>query len=293
VLPLVNRTARALSSWLAPAFDVSTAPSGRLRGAESLGANENYGRPPGTDSLLELKPDLDQIEALAPERDALWKRLEAASFLSADEKRAAAGYAALGGRLDEGESPSATRKYREDQPRVPAGQSGGGQWTDGAGGSGTADGSVRLAQADGPAKYSVNLREEDARGGHGFRDHVGKSDAELKEVVENSVIRTGFITIQKDAQGSFLSAEAANDLTNQILQMNTERVDAVASGVKDEEWLAERFGYVTGKEAYHANPSEPVYIRPTYAAGILIRHDPRSPRGYTVFTAYPVNERSK
>jgi phage portal protein BeeE len=43
---------------------------------------------------LELRPDLDQIEALASERDALWKRLEAASFLTDDEKRAAAGYGA-------------------------------------------------------------------------------------------------------------------------------------------------------------------------------------------------------
>ena len=36
-----------------------------------------------------LRPDLDQVEALAPEREALWTRLEAASFLTDDEKRAA------------------------------------------------------------------------------------------------------------------------------------------------------------------------------------------------------------
>jgi phage portal protein BeeE len=82
VLPLVNRTARALSSWLAPAFgDYLFVP----------GDSPPRSRPPGT-ALLELKPDLDQVEALAPERDALWKRLEAASFLTDDEKRAAAGY---------------------------------------------------------------------------------------------------------------------------------------------------------------------------------------------------------
>jgi len=65
VLPLVNRTAKALSAWLSPAYG---------------------GRP------LELRPDLDQIEALASEREALWGRLERASFLTRDEKRAAAGY---------------------------------------------------------------------------------------------------------------------------------------------------------------------------------------------------------
>lgn len=83
VLPLVNRTAQALASWLAPAF------------ADSLFVPRDSAprsRPRGTGLLLELRPDLDQIEALAPERDALWKRLEAASFLTTDEKRAAAGY---------------------------------------------------------------------------------------------------------------------------------------------------------------------------------------------------------
>jgi HK97 family phage portal protein len=82
VLPLVNRTARALSSWLAPAFAESSF---------ALGDSASRRRPP---SALELRPDLDQIEALAPERDALWKRLEGASFITEDEKRAAAGYGA-------------------------------------------------------------------------------------------------------------------------------------------------------------------------------------------------------
>jgi hypothetical protein len=116
---------------------------------------------------------------------------------------------------------------------------------------------------------------------------------ELREVVQSSVIRGTFVTLYKDAQGSFLSLEAANDVTNQILQKNAASVDAVANGSQDEIWLAERFGYVTGKEAYRAGPSEPIIIRPTYAAGVLIRHDPRSSRGYSVYTAYPLNERSK
>jgi HK97 family phage portal protein len=100
VLPLVNRTARALSSWLSPAFATRPALGGQLAERESPSANER----------LELKPDLDQIEAL-------WKRLEAASFLTTDEKRAAAGY----------DTPPeiASRKYREDQPRIPGSRSSG------------------------------------------------------------------------------------------------------------------------------------------------------------------------
>jgi len=65
VLPLVMRTAKALASWLAPAWHTS----------------------------LELRPDLDQIEALTAEREALWARIEKVSFLTLNEKRAAVGYA--------------------------------------------------------------------------------------------------------------------------------------------------------------------------------------------------------
>lgn len=65
VLPLVNRTLKAMSGWLSPAF--------------------------GTGSL-ELRPALDRIEALGAERSALWERLRNADFLTEDEKRAEAGY---------------------------------------------------------------------------------------------------------------------------------------------------------------------------------------------------------
>jgi HK97 family phage portal protein len=62
VLPLATRISSALSQWLA--------------------------QPHG----LTLQFDLDQIDALAPEREALWTRLDAATFLTPNEKRAAAGY---------------------------------------------------------------------------------------------------------------------------------------------------------------------------------------------------------
>jgi HK97 family phage portal protein len=41
---------------------------------------------------LRLGFDLDQVEALSHDRDALWKRVNDATFLSADEKRQAVGY---------------------------------------------------------------------------------------------------------------------------------------------------------------------------------------------------------
>ncbi len=68
VLPLVGRTAAAIAGWLGPAY------GGAVR----------------------LAYDADAIDALSAEREALWRRLEAASFLSRDEKRQAVGYSPAG-----------------------------------------------------------------------------------------------------------------------------------------------------------------------------------------------------
>ena len=68
VLPLVARTAAALGNWLGTAWD------GPLR----------------------LTYDADAVPGLADEREAMWARLDRASFLSRDEKRAAVGYPPLG-----------------------------------------------------------------------------------------------------------------------------------------------------------------------------------------------------
>lgn len=64
VLPLCARMAGALTAFLAPAFGEG----------------------------LRLGIDADAIDALASERESLWARLDRATFLSRDEKRAAAGY---------------------------------------------------------------------------------------------------------------------------------------------------------------------------------------------------------
>jgi HK97 family phage portal protein len=68
VLPLVARTAKEFSAWL-----------GGIYG-----------------SGLRLWYDADRIDGLNDDRAALWARIEAASFLSDDEKREAVGYAPRG-----------------------------------------------------------------------------------------------------------------------------------------------------------------------------------------------------
>jgi HK97 family phage portal protein len=67
VLPLATRVAAALADWL-----------GDFAGEE-----------------FELKPDLDQVHALAPERETQWRRIGEASFLTDAEKRALLGLPAL------------------------------------------------------------------------------------------------------------------------------------------------------------------------------------------------------
>lgn len=67
VLPLATRVAASLADW--------------------LGAH--------TGEEVHLKPDLDQVPALAAERDAQWKRVAEAAFLSQAEKRSILGLPAL------------------------------------------------------------------------------------------------------------------------------------------------------------------------------------------------------
>lgn len=64
VLPHARRTLNALNTWLAPRFGAG----------------------------LRLDVDLDQVTALAVERESLWARVSAAPFLTDDERRAAVGY---------------------------------------------------------------------------------------------------------------------------------------------------------------------------------------------------------
>jgi len=46
---------------------------------------------------LELKPDMDQVPALAAERDAQWSRVAQADFLTQNEKRTLLGLPSLEG----------------------------------------------------------------------------------------------------------------------------------------------------------------------------------------------------
>ncbi|WP_422373308.1 phage portal protein [Hoeflea sp.] len=69
VLPLVARTAQALTAWLQPVYGAG----------------------------LKVDYDADRLPGLSSERDALWARLGEADFLSDEEKREAVGYQSVAG----------------------------------------------------------------------------------------------------------------------------------------------------------------------------------------------------
>jgi HK97 family phage portal protein len=69
VLPLAQRVGTAMAQWLAPQFG----------------------------DALRVVVDADRIDALASDRSALWARVQAADFLTPNEKREAVGYGSLPG----------------------------------------------------------------------------------------------------------------------------------------------------------------------------------------------------
>ena len=175
VLPLVARTAKALSGWLAPA----------------------YGSP------IELRADLDGIEALSAEREALWTRIDKATFLTPNEKRAAAGYGPLGG----GDVLSQKASFRVDQPRLPAGHSDGGQWVSEGGGDGLVHQIARRPKGPNkpaepqpppqkqPATKELGADHGTTPGGHGFTRH-GRDQAETV-ILPMSASMQSFKTMQE------------------------------------------------------------------------------------------------
>ena len=176
--------------------------------------------------------------------------------------------------------------FDPNQPRVPIGLPDGGQWTDG----------------DGPfGRPPLDLHEEEFRGGHTLAVHVGKTPAWLKTRILRSIRRGLILSGGLKRAGSFPSVEAANKLVRATLARNPATVKQVASGKVISAFVKAQFGSKTGIEAWvpgnQRSPtffSRPKAIRPivrdTQGVGVFIVHDPESPRGYTVITAYPRND---
>jgi HK97 family phage portal protein len=283
VIPLVARLQKSFQLWAQPAF-------------ESFRFDYN----------------VDRIDALSTERAAEWRRIDAASFLTVDEKREAAGYGGLP--KDQANSlgkrclDAWDQRYSPDQPRVPAGSLGGGRWTTGGGGGGDASSGAPgdqyalnvdpnvASDASGliePTQQSdlVDLRDEEGgvHDGHTIRDHVGKSVAQLIRETEASRQRFGILGIWKDRIGAFPSLDAANKLVNSTLAQNPGIVADVAEGIEGGATIESWFKSPTGYESYAKSFHGQVDIRDTWGVRVVIKHDSRSTRGFRVFTAFPIN----
>jgi hypothetical protein len=169
----------------------------------------------------------------------------------------------------------------QSEPRVPAGQTGGGQWAGG--------GSILVAANGGG--YSVNLTEEEAHGAHVIAEHVGAS---------TTYLRVRLAQAQADAKergdtaaglsvGSFTSLTAATKLVNATLAKNSAEVAAVSNGAIGGAQLDAAFASATGYEAYAATEHAQLIIRPTFGVRVIIRFDPKSKSGFDLVTAFPVN----
>jgi hypothetical protein len=185
---------------------------------------------------------------------------------------------------------------------VPAGSPEGGQWTSGGGGGGTEQGSEADAGSSEEGRsasegsesarpYTVDLEEEERRGGHATEGHVAKSEAYLKTEVQQLAqdrVEEGQYPLGLRV-GSFTSLESATELVNSTLLQNRERVDRVARGESGGDFLRAFFDSPTGYEAYLPTPNSLPYMRDTYGVGVLIARDPHSANGYRVHSAYPIN----
>jgi hypothetical protein len=189
----------------------------------------------------------------------------------------------------------AARKFSPDQPRIPAGEPGGGRWTDGSNAGGT-----QYAQNDtsgSTSKYRVDIAEEDRNGGH-IGDHIARTDDELLATALDRVpvsarYAASLLAGKAVAYGTFASVGDASYFVNETLNQNRDKVDRVIAGDygDDNIMVMTRFGYSTGREVILPPPFGGTYrFRPTYAVRIILRRDTRSENGYRVQTAFPINE---
>jgi hypothetical protein len=195
-------------------------------------------------------------------------------------------------------SPRNKANFKPSQPRVPAGNPDGGQWT----GTGTPTQTVLSDEQPDPvrpgAQYAqnesrgrpVDLLEEQRLGGHAIEGHVGKSQEFLLARVRREALDAERVGYAEGLRvGSFSSLEAANKLVNATVARNPALVELVTSGRSGREEVDARFDAPTGYEAYARTERSQPYIRDTYDVRVNIVGDGRAAKGFRVDAAYPGN----
>ena len=270
---------------------------------------------PGTDPE-EVYPHLKRQREAAEEAEraaviAEGYRLQAALRAEVDELKAALARR----RLEEA-------KYSPDQPRVPAGNPDGGQWTDRGGGGGQSQGgslaqpmgNVDIGNVSGSNElsdlfhikpdqmpligqqvaggYPVDLLEERQRGGHAIEGHL-RSDRSLQSDLGARVaeaVRKGD-SVGDMRQGSFTSLEAANKLVNATIAKIGTKWTGSSTGDRPRKISTPTFRLPTGREAVARTERSQIYVRDTYSVRVVIVPDGGSRNGFRVDTAFPTNRR--
>ena len=178
--------------------------------------------------------------------------------------------------------------FNPNQPRLPRGNPDGGQWT--RVGAPVEDRAIVVAQTSPPQNYSVDLYEEERRGGHTIANHVGKSRQSLLDRLLRTNLPAGSRIYYMFRNGSFPSIEAASRLVNATLARNRATVDLVVTGALKSAFVTTSFRTPTGIEYFRDNERQQPVLRDTYAVGVRIVHNPWALSGYTVLTAFPLNE---
>jgi hypothetical protein len=82
-------------------------------------------------------------------------------------------------------------------------------------------------------------------------------------------------------------------LINSTIAANRNLVEQLISGAfgdNEKIRINKTFGSITGKEAFAPSPRAEPEIRPTYGVAVVLRHKPKSVYGFTLVTAFPINE---
>jgi hypothetical protein len=260
--------------------------------------------PPGTDPA-EVYPHLKRQREAAEDAAFAAKIAASRRFL-----------AALRAEVDELKAALARRrledaKYSPSQPRVPAGNPRGGQWTDRSGGQSNGGslaqpmGNVDVSDVSGTSELTpgdtgvegiqlagepVDLLEQEQRGGHAISEHAGRTYDYLKSRVRENArnILDRGDDFRGASVGSFTSVQSANRLVNSTISDNEAKIDQAMLGGDPYVLISKSFKSPTGYEAYLARANAEPVIRNTFGVEVLIRPDPGSTRGWRVHTAYPV-----
>jgi hypothetical protein len=92
-----------------------------------------------------------------------------------------------------------------------------------------------------------------------------------------------------EAFGSFTSLQSAGKLVNATLSKNAAVVDRIARGELGGAAIKAWFDAPTGYESFAPRKAAQLAIRATSGVRVILRHDARSSRGFSIVTAFPIS----